>query len=259
MDHMVLSDIVLYGVLATHKINAKTGLLTQRKNRPCWALAIKTGGSTEYVCNRKRITSNPQSVVLLPKGIDYTWISYGGECIMVEFACNIEWGDIIRFPLADNKGIAELAEKIEHIRAKSDSLSELKSIELLYKIFVILLASEMHYTPSAKAKLIGRSVDYIHENYADPRITLGYLAGISEMSEIYFRKIFTSVYGVPPMKYVAMLRMNKAKEILESDYNSVETVAASVGYSSVYHFSKMFKQYFGIAPSKLNQSEAGLR
>ncbi|MBQ2704787.1 MAG: helix-turn-helix transcriptional regulator, partial [Clostridia bacterium] len=38
--------------------------------------------------------------------------------------------------------------------------------------------------------------------------------------------------------------------ILHSDYESVEQVAFSVGYNSIYHFSKMFKLYTGKSPSE---------
>ena len=248
-NNIVLSNIILYDILAAHKITVKAEMLTNRKNRPCWAMAIKLAGSTEYTCKHKKTISNAQSVILLPKGIDYTWVSHGGECIMIEFECNVDYDAIVDFSVADNKIIAELAEKIERIRAKNDALSKVKSMEWLYKIFVILVEKEIHYIPSAKAELIRKSIDYIHGNYSNPRITISYLSDISDMSEIYFRKIFTTVYGISPMKYVNIMRMNKAKEILGSDYNTIESVANSVGYSNVYHFSKMFKQYFGTAPS----------
>ena len=46
------------------------------------------------------------------------------------------------------------------------------------------------------------------------------------------------------------LRMQRAKDILSSDYDSIAQVAESVGYSSVYHFSKMFRTYTGMSPSQ---------
>ena len=40
----------------------------------------------------------------------------------------------------------------------------------------------------------------------------------------------------------------KAKEMLQSDYGTLSDIAAGVGYSSVFHFSKMFKGVTGISP-----------
>ena len=52
------------------------------------------------------------------------------------------------------------------------------------------------------------------------------------------------------MEYVHRLRLKKAKEMLAGDYSSIEEIAKGVGYSSIYHFSKMFKKYYGASPTK---------
>ena len=49
-------------------------------------------------------------------------------------------------------------------------------------------------------------------------------------------------------------RMDKAKAILRSDYDSIGQVATSVGYNSIYHFSKMFRQYTGQTPTQYARS-----
>ena len=46
-----------------------------------------------------------------------------------------------------------------------------------------------------------------------------------------------------------------AKHLMEGEHN-VTTVAASVGYSDVFVFSRAFKQFYGCAPSEYAQREA---
>ena len=62
--------------------------------------------------------------------------------------------------------------------------------------------------------------------------------------------MFFKVYGASPIHYLSEFRIKKAKSILKSDYDSIEQVAQSVGYNSIYHFSKMFKQYVGVSPTE---------
>jgi len=50
------------------------------------------------------------------------------------------------------------------------------------------------------------------------------------------------------------IRINKAKSILLSDYESISQVAESVGYNSIYNFSKMFKQYTGKGPTEYKKT-----
>ena len=50
------------------------------------------------------------------------------------------------------------------------------------------------------------------------------------------------------MKKVNKVRMEKAIEMLDSDYGTITNLAESLGYQNVYHFSSAFKKYYGISP-----------
>ena len=51
--------------------------------------------------------------------------------------------------------------------------------------------------------------------------------------------------------------MEKAKELLlEEPSLSIQEVASMVGYGDAYHFSKLFKKKFGIAPSAMRRQES---
>ena len=71
------------------------------------------------------------------------------------------------------------------------------------------------------------------------------------MSDTYFRKIFKANYGISPMEYIINKRMSRAQSIITSgEYNSINEVALSVGYSDALYFSRVFSKKFGICPSK---------
>jgi AraC-like DNA-binding protein len=43
--------------------------------------------------------------------------------------------------------------------------------------------------------------------------------------------------------------LEKAKDILlNTDGGSIKNIATQVGYEDVYHFSKLFKKYYGVSP-----------
>lgn len=248
MDKNILSNLVILSVQGANRIYAKTNSKTVRENRNLWGLAIKIKGHTEYISNGKAIISDNQHITLLPKGSSYSWESFGGECLMIEFEANIEGQMLYSFNISDCARIVSLFNNIERNRTKGGP--EIKNIKNLYDILTILLeSSAKEYIPTEKAGIIAPAVDYITKNFRNPDISVPLLSEISGVSCVYFRKLFTKIYGVPPMKYVQILRMNKAADIFKSDYNSIESVAYSLGYNSVYHFSKMFKNYFGVSPS----------
>ena len=70
------------------------------------------------------------------------------------------------------------------------------------------------------------------------------------MSSVYFRKMFTQIMGGSPIAYVKQFRIEKAKEMLKSDYGTLTDIASMLGYASLYDFSRDFKKQTGVPPSK---------
>lgn len=75
-------------------------------------------------------------------------------------------------------------------------------------------------------------------------------AVIAGLSTAYFRKLFVEVMGTTPLDYLHKIRIKKAKEMLKSDYGSITDIAHSLGYLNIYGFSRDFKKYTGVPPSK---------
>jgi AraC-like DNA-binding protein len=61
--------------------------------------------------------------------------------------------------------------------------------------------------------------------------------------------IFKSDVGMPPMRYLRLLRMERAKELLESSFLSVKEIAYRVGLNDESHFVRDFKSTYGSSPA----------
>src|SRR3954447_26469296 len=73
--------------------------------------------------------------------------------------------------------------------------------------------------------------------------------------------IFKSDVGMPPIKYLRFLRMERAKGLLESSFLSVKEIAYQVGVNDESHFVRDFKSTYGfshtIYRSQFKRSEIG--
>ena len=75
--------------------------------------------------------------------------------------------------------------------------------------------------------------------------------------------IFKSDVGMPPIRYLRLLRMERAKGLLESSFLSVKEIAYQVGLNDESHFVRDFKSTYGYTPAlyrshfKNNGSESG--
>lgn len=69
------------------------------------------------------------------------------------------------------------------------------------------------------------------------------------MSYEGFRKRFAKVAGVPPGRYLAQQRMQRACELLVRRCASVKEVGQELGFFDEFHFSKQFKKVVGMTPA----------
>ena len=68
------------------------------------------------------------------------------------------------------------------------------------------------------------------------------MAAMTPYSTVWFRKVFREVTGMSPIRYIRTAKMNKAKDMLESESSSVTDIAYAPGYNDVYEFSRDFKK-----------------
>lgn len=83
--------------------------------------------------------------------------------------------------------------------------------------------------------------------------TLNDLARTAGMSRSKFAKVFAATIGLPPMEFVARTRLTKARDLLMSTELPVATIAAQVGFASRSHFSRAFRNTFGVDPSRMRR------
>ncbi len=99
-----------------------------------------------------------------------------------------------------------------------------------------------------KSYAVKRIINYMNDNY-EHKISLDQIAHNMYLSPVYVSKIFKEETGESPINYLIRIRLDKAKGILEQKGSgSVKNIANEVGYEDVYHFSKLFKKYYGVSP-----------
>lgn len=133
---------------------------------------------------------------------------------------------------------------IYHLESK-----ELIAISELYDIVARINGYGYHHE---KYSVIEKSEAYLKDNaYKD--IEIDKAAAASNISKVYFRKLFKEKYGISPSEYVAELRISKAKELLINEDINISEIAQECGFASLYSFSRAFKENVGISPNKFRK------
>ncbi|MBE6680596.1 MAG: helix-turn-helix domain-containing protein [Ruminococcaceae bacterium] len=95
---------------------------------------------------------------------------------------------------------------------------------------------------------VNKILTYIKENYTSP-ITLEDICRQMNLSKQYCMRIFKKHMNTTINDYILDLRMRHAAYLLSSTYMNVNQAADYLGFSGTSYFSRVFKKYYGVAPS----------
>ena len=109
---------------------------------------------------------------------------------------------------------------------------------------------------SAGSTTFSKAVAFIESSFTE-KITLEQIAEIAGMSVRHFQRQFKSVYLITPQDYIAMLRMQKAIQLLLHTDMSITEIAPECGYQDSNLFSRQFRKNTGLSPRKYRRDYVG--
>jgi len=112
-----------------------------------------------------------------------------------------------------------------------------------------MAAGLLHDSSNPTDHLIDRALALVERNYAR-QITDAAVAQQLGLSTSHFRHLFRMATGQPFHKYLVAVRLEKAKQMLVEEQSPIGSVAKSVGFLGISHFTRAFVQRFSITPSQ---------
>lgn len=94
---------------------------------------------------------------------------------------------------------------------------------------------------------IQEAVNYMEQNYRRD-LSVEEIADVCKLNRSYFSKLFKESKGCPPQEFLIRLRLAKAAEMMKTSSASIGDIAAYCGYPNQLHFSRSFKQHYGVSP-----------
>ena len=126
---------------------------------------------------------------------------------------------------------------------------------IIYNILASVCQNQKNRSTKNKFACIRNGIELLEQ---DRDLSIAQIAEKCGVSECYFRRLFQEYSGESPMNFRQHHRMKRAKQLLLSDeYSTVGQVAQELNFSDIYHFSKMFKNYYGISPTAFVKQAKG--
>lgn len=120
------------------------------------------------------------------------------------------------------------------------------------KPFAALTVGRRHEDPVVSAAQV-----WAADNYASPNPVQS-MAAQSGLTERSFLRRFKKATGQAPLEYIQTLRIEEAKQMLETTELGFDDIAAEVGYTEPSAFRHLFRKLVGITPSSYRaRSQSG--
>jgi len=238
---MDIQKIIVTEIIDVITVHSPKGRKVEMKNRPCYGLSLCMDGQITYIHNGKEYVSDKDHAVILPMGATYSLIGdKTGNFPVINFYS--------LYPICDTHTVLE-------IRNRELLLKNYEEIKRLFingnnRAKILSLFYEMIYELSSQSEAgeLKGAIKYIYNNYHLQSVTNKKIAEECKISEVYLRKLFKQRLNTSPKQFIIELRIQKAKQLLCEGTQKIWAISESCGFSSVYHFCRIFKQHTGMTP-----------
>lgn len=139
---------------------------------------------------------------------------------------------------------------------ESTRIIEGLTVSVLFYLFRIYRENSTALPPNAeKFSLVSAALDCIYECCGDrlPIETLARLAGYSRSN---FFRFFKKIMHCSPGEFIVKYKIERAKQLLETDDRSVTQIGLDCGFFDSAHFIRTFKKITGVTPGKYRKSNS---
>ena len=111
-------------------------------------------------------------------------------------------------------------------------------------------------TPAAlnhENSIVSRALQYIADNVYE-RLPVETVAREIGVSASHLTALFHRQMDISPGEYIRRVKLEESKCLIREGKMNFSQIAAALHYSTIHHFSRQFKEKFGMSPSEYAKS-----
>lgn len=106
---------------------------------------------------------------------------------------------------------------------------------------------------NSENRIIRRAQQYISDHLRE-KLSVPLVAQMVDVSPSYLTALFHKNLQISPAEYIRRLKLQESKQMIRENSMTFTEIAAALQYSTVHHFSRQFKEKFGITPTEYAKS-----
>ena len=153
---------------------------------------------------------------------------------------------------------------LQQMLREQDRMDELSGDMILSMLTMVLLYLQRQTDAPADSlksahgisnenDIIRRAQQYI-STHVRSRLTVPLVAQATDVSTSYLTALFHKHLQISPGEYIRRIKLQESKQMIRSGTMNFTEIAETLQYSTIHHFSRQFKEKFGITPSQYAKS-----
>lgn len=111
-------------------------------------------------------------------------------------------------------------------------------------------------TPTAmrnEGAIVGRALQYVADHVYE-RMSVETVAKETGVSASHLTALFHRQMNLSPGEYIRRVKLEESKSLIRKGQMNFSQIAAALCYSTIHHYSRQFKDHFGITPTEYAKS-----
>src|SRR3954468_252909 len=269
IDYATVSRLKLCHIEASQHRIALPNARQRAGEHPYVKILFQTFGVSHFEQNGRRIDLMPGDCLAYDVSCPHTIISPSltrHDVVIVPRELLQERGfHLAKLPackISARTGSGRIAHEFVHAAlSEAQKLSPHPAIGVADTLIDLLLLPlrevDAAFDRGGPAVLYVRAQAFIREHLRDPDLSIDQISAALGCTKRYLHMLFSD-RGTTVSDYIWQARLRNCRQELEShNGKTITDVAFSWGFSSSSHFSRVFRKYFGMAPSSVNKAQGG--
>ena len=170
-------------------------------------------------------------------------------------------------PLMNRKFAApqQAVNLLQQMLREKDRMDELSGDMIIAQLTMLLVSLQRQTGSKSESKLqtsnsihseneiIRRAQIYVSAHIRE-KLSVPVVARQVDVSPSYLTALFHKTLQISPGEYIRRIKLQESKQMIRENNLNFTEIAAALQYSTVHHFSRQFKEKFGITPTEYAKS-----
>ena len=195
--------------------------------------------------------------------MQYAEIGVAPRFVSISFDIRgIDMTPLLNRKFTASQNVVSILQKMLQEQERMDAYSEQIIISNLDMLILLLLREisspsgeklQMCNAIHSENEIIRQAQQFITSHIRE-KLSVPVVASQVDVSPSYLTALFHKNLQISPGEYIRRIKLQESKQMIRENNLNFTEIAAALQYSTVHHFSRQFKEKFGITPTEYAKS-----